>query len=92
MRGSNPQDSTMFLEGDELPIVYHFLAGPAVVNSEMIQSIDFYPGNFSSRYGRAIGGVINLDTRSPRNNQVHGFAEIDVQNASALVEVPLGKN
>ena len=92
VRGSNPQDSAVFLEGDELPIVYHFLAGPAVVNSEMIQSIDFYPGNFSSRYGRAIGGVINLDTRSPRNDQVHGFAEIDVQDASALVEVPLGKN
>ena len=92
VRGSNPQDSAVFLEGDELPIVYHFLAGPAVVNSEMIESIDFYPGNFSPRYGRAIGGIINLDTRSPRNDAVHGFAEVDIQDASALVEVPLGEN
>lgn len=89
VRGSNPQDSAVFLKGDELPIVYHFLAGPAVVNSEMIQSIDFYPGNFSARYGRAIGGVINLETRSPREDAVHGFAEVDIQDASALVEVPV---
>ena len=92
VRGSNPQDSAVFLGGDELPIVYHFLAGPAVVNSEMIQSIDFYPGNFSPRYGRAIGGIINLETRSPRSDQAHGFAEIDIQDASALVEVPVGED
>ncbi len=92
VRGSSPGDSAVFLKGDELPIVYHFLAGPAVINSEMIQSIDFYPGNFSPRYGRAIGGIINLETRSPRNDIAHGFAEVDIQDASALFEVPLGED
>lgn len=89
VRGSNPQDSAVFLKGDEIPIVYHFLSGPAVINSEMIQSIDFYPGNFSARYGRAIGGIIDLQTRSPRDDGFHGFAEVDIQDASALVEAPI---
>ena len=92
VRGSNPQDSAVFLQGDEIPIVYHFLAGPAVVNSEMIESLDFYPGNFSPRYGRAIGGILDLNTREPRADTYHGFAKVDIQDASVLVEGPVTEN
>ncbi len=92
VRGSNPQDSAVFLQGDEIPIVYHFLAGPAVVNSEMIESLDFYPGNFSPRYGRAIGGILDLNTRQPRDDTYHGFAKVDIQDASVLVEGPITEN
>ena len=89
VRGANPQDSAIFLQGDELPLAFHFLNGPTVVSSEMIQSLDFYPGNFTVRYGRAIGGVVNLETRSPRSDGYHGFAEVDIQDATALVEGPI---
>ena len=92
VRGSNPQDSAVFLQGDEIPLVYHFLAGPAIVNSEMIESLDFYPGNFSPRYGRAIGGILDLNTRQPRDDTYHGFAKVDVQDASMLVEGPITEN
>lgn len=92
VRGSNPQDSAVFLQGDEIPIVYHFLAGPAVVNSEMIESLDFYPGNFSPRYGRAIGGILDLNTREPRDDTYHGFAKVDIQDASVLIEGPITEN
>ena len=89
VRGANPQDSAVFLGGDELPLVFHFLGGPAVVNGEMINSIDFYPGNFSARYGRAIGGIIDLNTRSPRLDGFHGFAEVDIIDATAVVEAQI---
>ena len=92
VRGSNPQDSAVFLQGDEIPIVYHFLAGPAVVNSEMIESLDFYPGNFSPRYGRAIGGILDLNTREPQDDTYHGFAKIDIQDTAVLVEGPVTEN
>ena len=49
VRGSGPQDSAVFLMGDELPLVFHFLAGPAVINGEKIKTLDIYPGNFSTR-------------------------------------------
>ncbi len=89
VRGSNPADSAVFLGGDELPLVFHFLGGPSVVNGEMIKSIDFYPGNFSARYGRAIGGIIDLNTRSPRLDGFHGFAEVDIIDATAVVEAQI---
>lgn len=89
VRGSAPQDTKVFLQGDSIPLVYHFFGGPAVINSEMIDSIDFYPGNFSTYYGRATGGIIDITTRKPRDDRFHGMAEIDVLDATALIEGPI---
>ena len=89
VRGANPRDTAVFVEGDQLPLIYHFLAGPAVINSEMIESIDFFPGNFSPYYGRATAGIIDLKTRAPREQGVHGFAKVDLLDAAVLIEAPL---
>lgn len=89
VRGSAPQDTKIFLQGDNIPLVYHFFGGPAVINSEMIEAIEFYPGNFSAYYGRATGGVIDIKTRSPKTDRFHGMAEIDLLDASLLVEGPI---
>lgn len=92
VRGSAPQDTKIFIEGDTIPLVYHFAGGPAIINGEMISSIDFYPGNFSARYGRATAGVIDLSTRSPQSDRLRGFAEIDLLDASLILEGPLSEN
>ncbi len=89
VRGSAPQDTKIFLDGDEIPAVYHFLGGPAVINSEMIDSLEFFPGNFSTYYGRAIGGVIDLSTRSPNDERIHGIAEVDLLDTTILAEGPI---
>lgn len=92
VRGSAPQDTKIYLEGDNIPLVYHFFGGPAVINSEMIQSIDFYPGNFSTYYGRATGGVIDIKTRDPKNDRIHGMIDIDLLDTSVLIEGPITKD
>lgn len=92
VRGSAPQDTGIFLEGDNVPLAFHFLGGPAVINTEMIQSIDFYPGNFSSRYGRSTAGIIDLRTRSPRTDRFHGYVDVDLLDSSAIIEGPINDN
>ncbi len=89
VRGAAPQDTKVFLQGDSIPLVFHFLGGPAVVSSEMLQGVDFYPGNFSAYYGRATGGIVALRTRSPRQDRFHGFAEVDLIDATAQFEGPV---
>jgi TonB family protein len=92
VRGSAPQDTKTFLEGDSIPIVYHFFGGPAIVNTDMVEAIDFYPGNFSAAYGRATAGIIDLRTRSPRSDRFHGTLEVDLLDSSAIIEGPLTEN
>ncbi len=90
VRGSAPQDTQVFVDGTTIPIAYHFGGLTSVVPSEMLERIDFYPGNFSAQYGRAMGGVIDIGIRSPRKDGIHGLAQVDLLDARVLAEAPLG--
>jgi TonB family protein len=92
VRGAAPEDTKVFLQGDAIPLVFHFLGGPAVISSEMLEAVDFYPGNFSVYYGRATGGIVALRTRSPRDDRFHGFVEIDLIDATAQIEGPISED
>ncbi len=91
VRGSAPQDTRVFLEGHEIPLLYHFLGITSVVNSDLLRRIDFVPGNFSVRYGRATGGTIDVFTRRGKRDGWHGYLDVDLWDFGALVEGPVGK-
>lgn len=88
VRGSDPGDTSVFLDGVEIPILYHFGGITSVISSDVIEWADFYPGNFGSRFGRATGGVEEIRTREPRS-AFHGLAQVDIYDGRAQVEGPL---
>jgi TonB family protein len=90
VRGSAPQDSQTFIDRMPIPLTYHFGGLSSVVPTELLQGIDFYPGNFSSRYGRAMGGVVDVELRSPSpDGAYHGLAQLDLIDARLLFEGPI---
>lgn len=89
VRGAAPQDTRILFEGDLVPGVFHFLAGPAVVQSDMLAGLDFFPGNVGVQYGRATAAVLNLRTRAPRDDKFHGVVNIDLLDSSLLLEGPI---
>ncbi|MCB9539352.1 MAG: TonB family protein [Myxococcales bacterium] len=89
VRGTSPGDSAVMIDGHEVPLLYHFAGGPSVLPPEMLGRIDFFPGNFSVRYGRAIGGIIDVETRVAWPKEWHGSAEIDLFDAGLYMEGPL---
>jgi TonB family protein len=92
IRGAAPEDSTVQLDGVSVPLLYHFGALTSFINSRALERIDFFPGNFSVKYGRRMGGVIDVGTRDPRTDGYHGVLDVNVPlDASLLVEGPLGK-
>jgi TonB family protein len=91
IRGSAPGDSQVFLEGMPVPLLYHFGGLTSFINSRALDRIDFYPGNFSARYGRQIGGIIDVGVRDPRSDGYHGVLDVNVPlDSSLLVEGPVG--
>jgi TonB family protein len=92
VRGSAPDDSQVFVDGTNVPLVYHFGGLSSVIPSEMLERIDFYPGNFGPEYGRASGGVIDVGVRSPRKDRFGGMLQIDLIDARLVAEAPLGKD
>lgn len=89
VRGSSPADSQYFVDGTPVPIVYHFFGLSSVVPTEMLDRIDFFPGNFSTQYGRAMGGVVDLSLASPREDKVHAMVEASLIDTRFVVTGPV---
>ncbi|HEX2733470.1 MAG TPA: TonB-dependent receptor [Polyangiaceae bacterium] len=89
VRGSAPQDSQIFANGVNIPEAFHFGGVSSVLPSEILDRLDFYPGNFGPQYGRAMGGIVSLETRSPRSDGLHGLLQLDLLDGRVLAETPL---
>lgn len=91
IRGTGPNDSAVYLGYHEMPTLFHFGGLTSVFNSDILSTIDFIPGNFDSRYGDAIGGIISVTPRAGRRDGYHGYIDSDVFDTGVLVEGPVGK-
>ncbi|MBM4292290.1 MAG: TonB family protein, partial [Deltaproteobacteria bacterium] len=92
VRGSNPGDSGSMINRHFIPIVFHFGGIRSIFPSELLESIDFYPGNFSAEFGRFSGGVIDARFRRPLDDRLHARVEADVFDAGFLLEGPLTRH
>ncbi|AKF04881.1 TonB family protein / TonB-dependent receptor [Sandaracinus amylolyticus] len=93
VRGSAPGDSQVFLDGNPVPLLYHFGGLTSFFNSQLLQRIEFVPGNFSVRYGRKIGGILEVDPRDPRFDGFHGFIDLSGGiDASIMLEGPIDED
>ena len=90
VRGSPPQDTGLYLDGDKIPLIFHFLGGPSVINEQMIDRIDFYPGGYGAYYGRNLTGALDVASRPGEGEGVHGSASVDLLQSVGFVEAPLG--
>lgn len=89
VRGSGPADTQTFIDGSIVPLIYHFGGLSSVVPTEILEKIDFYPGNFGAEYGRVTGGIVDVGIRSPKDDGYHGVAQVDLIDARGLVEGPI---
>jgi TonB family protein len=93
VRGTLPADTRGYLDGISIPNVFHFGGLPiSVVNADALSGIDFYPGNSSARFGRALGGTVELRSRPGAADGIHGFGDVSLIDAKALVEAPTTEN
>ena len=90
IRGSSPKDSKIFVDGFEVPVLYHFLGLQSVFASEMVEHIDYKPGGFGVEYGRASAGTIAVTSRKG-NREYAALAEMSFVNLAAFAQGPIGK-
>lgn len=107
VRGSAPQDTEVFIDGSAAPGIYHFGGLRSVIPTELLDRLDFYPGNFSARYGRVMGGIVDVGLRKPddrctapymkdldveKHGCFHGLAQVDLIDGRVLLQGPLSKD
>ncbi len=90
VRGSEPNETVVYVDGVPIPQLFHFGGLTSVVNADVVEAIEFFPGNYASRFGRGLGGVVELRTREPKR-EWHGAAQVDLFDGRVEVEGPVGK-
>ncbi len=90
IRGSSPADSRVFVDGFEIPLLFHLGGIQSVMPSEMIDDILYTPGAFGVELGRASAGTIQVASRQG-SRELQGFAEVSFINAAVMLQGPLGK-
>ena len=90
LRGSSPGDSAAFVDGLEIPILYHFGGLRSAFAPRFLDSVEFVPGSFSADYGRLVGGIINARVRDPAGDMLRGEADFNLYDAGVALEGPLG--
>jgi outer membrane receptor protein involved in Fe transport len=90
IRGSNPADSRIFVDGFEVPLLYHLGGITSVIPGELIEDIVYSPGGFGVEWGKASAGIVDVISRKGAK-ELTGFADVSFIHAQALLQGPIGK-
>jgi hypothetical protein len=88
LRGFSPRDSNVFLDGIEVPILYHFGGLASFFPSTMIESLELVSSGYGARYGRGQGGLVDIRSRQSRAQRWAVSGEVSLLDASAMAEGP----
>jgi hypothetical protein len=89
VRGAPPGNVGYFIDGVDVPLLYHAFFGPSVIHPGLIQDVELYKGAAPVEYGRFAGPIVSA-TLTPLQHRFNGEANVRVIDAGALVEAPFG--
>jgi hypothetical protein len=92
IRGSAPHDSRYYLDGIEVPYLYHFNQYASVFPTSQIGQLELYSSTFGARYGDSVGAIVEAETKRDRPETVHGSAFLNFVVAGGEVKAPVGEN
>lgn len=86
VRGSHPLDTQVMLEGAPVLAFNHVGGYTSFFNARLLDRVALYPSNYSVRYGRALGAIIEVTVRDRFRDGVHGGLAVNLLDAWGYVE------
>ena len=91
IQGSEPDDTRYSINGHEIPLIFHFGGVTSVVTPTAVKDVEYLSAGFGPEYGRALGGIINLNTRKPKEDRWYGESFLDITKLGFLTEGPINE-
>ena len=88
--GSSPTETRTYIDGVEIPALFHGSALRSTVNGDLVRSVTLTPGAYGADYGRAIGGMVLIATKDLPESGIHGYVGADTLDGSGMVTATLG--
>lgn len=89
IRGSGPGDNRVYLDGVEIPYLYHFNQYASVLPTSLIGELDLYSSTFGAQYGDAVGAVVESQTRDQVPTGLHGHVSMNFFMVGASARTPV---
>ena len=87
IRGVAPEDSAYFFDGGQIPLVFHFSGLTTILPSDAISEVAYLPGSYGVRYGRVLGGLVDLRTSAALpEEKSRSYVSADVYQATFFSE------
>ncbi len=91
VRGSSPGDNRYYLDGIEVPYLYHYNQYSSVFPTSQIASLELYSSTFGAEYGDSIGAVVEATSRREAPKQFHGSIHANTLMVGADIRGPIRK-
>jgi hypothetical protein len=91
LRGTSPRDSNVYLDGMEVPLLYHFGGLASFYPSSNLKSLELIGGGYSSEYGRGQGGVVLIESKEGRSDKWRASSEMSLIDVSLQADGPSSK-
>jgi hypothetical protein len=88
--GAAPEETRIIVDGMEIPALYHLGALRSVVHSGFIRTLTLLPGGYGAEYGRGLGGLVRMTSRSPPSEGYQGEVNVDALDASFAAGAAIG--
>lgn len=92
IRGANPEDSAVYIDGIRVPLIYHLGGFESVVSPDIVGSVDYLPGGYGVQYGRSLGGVVDVKTKTEFPEGKRIAWSTDLLDSGGVIEGTAGKN
>ncbi|HNE54433.1 MAG TPA: TonB-dependent receptor, partial [Leptospiraceae bacterium] len=90
LRGAGARANQFYFDGFPVSYPFHLGNQSSVFNNNIIKSFDIYTGAYSTRYGYATGGIINIEGKSDVK-KTSAIINMNFFLSDALIETKLSK-
>ncbi len=85
IRGSSPDDNGFYIDGMPADYIFHIF-GDSIFNKNVIRDFSLYPAAFGSQFSNATGGVVDVQLRDPRNQDITTTIDASMLKTGIMVE------
>jgi hypothetical protein len=92
VRGSDPGENLVQLDGMTIYNPQHFMGSNAVFNPYAIKNIEMLVGGFDAEYGGRNSSILSISSREGHQSEVHGEFHPSISGLTGAIEFPAGKD
>jgi len=95
VRGGSPIENGFYVDNIPIPQIAHFTTssgssnGPVgILNTDLIDNVDFYNGGFSSRFGDRLSAIVDVSYREGNREVVDAQVDLNFVGFGGVVDGP----